>query len=130
IAAVCPLVYAQDETWESQDGLDEDAGREPTPPPGRGRRNARKKNHTRPDEAEVPGQTAKSSLFPDWPAPSFDWGIQPIVAATYRSDVGPGGRVRTTTLEGGLGAGLFGVPVVPGNIGFYLEPRGGYVFGS
>lgn len=72
----------------------------------------------------------ESHLFPDWPAASFDWFFGPVVAFRYQSiSADNASKVTSTTFEGGLGAGLVGIPVVKGNPGWVLGTDAGMAYG-
>ena len=73
---------------------------------------------------------SNSHLFPDWPTPSFGWGLSPVLGFRYRSvTTKEGGTKDETTSEiGGMGH-LRGIPLIPGNAGWYIEPDVGYVLG-
>ncbi len=75
-------------------------------------------------------ETNSSGLFPDWPTSDFDWFAGPVIGFKY-SDVSADNqpRTKTTTFEGGLTAGLSGIPIVPGNPGFQFAPDVGAAFG-
>lgn len=71
-----------------------------------------------------------AGFLPNWAVTPFDWYVNPIVAFKYQS-VSTDGQdpSKTTTVEGGLGAGLQGVPVVPGNPGLTVAPDAGMAYG-
>ncbi len=71
-----------------------------------------------------------SGVLPDWPTSDFDWYVGPVIGFKYTdtsADNQP--RTKTTTFEGGLTAGLSGIPVVPGNPGFQFAPDAGVAYG-
>lgn len=88
-------------------------------------------------DAEVVSQSPASSTppsasewFPSWPTDSFDWILQPILAFKYTEGVNETtGTTKTMAVEGGVAAGLSGIPVVPGNPGFTTGPRIGGAYG-
>ncbi len=90
------------------------------------KRKVQKTNDTAPKASEVQG----SGVLPDWPTSSFDWFAGPVFGFKY-SDVSADNqpRTRTTTVEGGLTAGLSGIPIVPGNPGLQFAPDAGMAFG-
>lgn len=90
------------------------------------KRKVQKQTDNAPKSTEVRG----SGVLPDWPTSSFDWFAGPVFGFKY-SDVSADNqpRTRTTTVEGGLTAGLSGIPIVPGNPGFQFAPDAGMAFG-
>lgn len=83
------------------------------------------------DSSAAPAaETHGSNLLPDWGTRDFDWFAGPVFGFKY-TDVSADGQPRTksTTLEGGLTAGLSGIPVVPGNPGFQFAPDAGVAYG-
>ena len=82
-------------------------------------------------ESEASSATgSESAWFPSWQPDGFDWLLQPIIAFKYTQGVNETtGTTRTSTAEGGLAAGLIGIPVVPGNPGFTVGPRAGVAWG-
>lgn len=71
-----------------------------------------------------------SGLLPDWPTSDFNWFVGPVIGFKYTdtsADNQP--RTKTTTFEGGLTAGLSGIPIVPGNPGFQFAPDAGMAYG-
>ncbi len=78
----------------------------------------------------VAATNESSGVLPDWPVSDFDWFINPIVGLQYTTTSVDGSPAhRSTTMEGGLGAGLSGIPVVPSNPGFTLAPDAGLAYG-
>ena len=73
---------------------------------------------------------ARSDWLPDWPASSFNWGLQPIVGFRRTVDDGADGKTTTDTSELGLSLGLKHIPIVPGNPGFNLSLEPGYTTGT
>ena len=87
------------------------------------------KNEAKP-VAATPPPVSENAWFPSWQPDGFDWMIQPIIAFKYTQGVNETtGTTRTSTAEGGLAAGLMGIPVVPGNPGFTVGPRAGIAYG-
>lgn len=82
------------------------------------------------DYASEDGETGNSSVFPDWPADTFDWTIGPILGARARNTEYAGVKYETLSSEIGLGARIKGIPVIPGNPGLTLEPYANYTWGS
>lgn len=75
-------------------------------------------------------QEARGGFLPDWPVTGFDWYVSPIAAFKYQATSTDGADpTKTTTFEGGLGAGVQGIPVVPGNPGFTVAPDAGLAYG-
>ncbi len=75
-----------------------------------------------------PGQGSR--LFPDWPTTEFDWFVAPIIGVKFASTEVDGKAKRSdTTIEGGLAAGLIGIPVPAGNPGAALAPDVGAAYG-
>lgn len=74
-------------------------------------------------------QTTPGVLFPDWSPENFDWNIGPVAGFRARqTDVG-GVRTDVVSSEFGLGARVQGIPLVPGNPGFTLQPYGTHTWG-
>ena len=93
--------------------------------PSQPQKKLKKKRQTRAptaDQDNTPGPTpTPSALFPSWTRPGFDWTLGPILGFSFTATTTPEtGTVRTTTLEGGLQAGLTDIPLAPGNPGFGL----------
>ena len=80
--------------------------------------------------AEKATEKVASMFFPDWSPPAFDWFIMPIIGFQYQENDSEIGRVHSTTFEGGLGAGLLGIPIVPGNPGLFFAPSASASLGN
>jgi hypothetical protein len=76
-----------------------------------------------------PRERERSSLyFPDWPAPSFDWSLNPVLGFRYSRVAGT--ATSQTLGELGVMAGLSGIAAQPGNPGVSLSPHAGYAVGK
>jgi hypothetical protein len=81
-------------------------------------------------EQEPEAPVSEHAWFPVWQPDRFDWMLQPIIAFKYTQGVNETtGTTRTSTAEGGLAAGLRGIPVVFGNPGYTIGPRAGVAWG-
>lgn len=78
-----------------------------------------------------PAKEQKSYFFPDWPAPKLDFSVSPVLGVqfTHENKRALDITTSTQTLELGVQGGLYGVPLVQGNPGLYIEPFAGYVYG-
>lgn len=72
----------------------------------------------------------EGAFFPDWKPVNFDWGIRPILGLQYTKITSDTGDLDTVSSEAGLAAHVQGIPVVPGNKGFYISPSIGKAWGS
>jgi hypothetical protein len=136
--AIVPAAQAQEDDSAAENGDDQT----PVKKKKKKKKKPSKAGHQPAEEAPEsapPSQPATKSAsqaahagawFPDWPADRFDWVFQPIFAFKYTQGVNEQtGTTRTSTAEGGLAAGLVGVPVVPGNPGLTTGPRVGVAYG-
>ncbi len=81
-------------------------------------------------EVKPSSELSESAWLPSWQPDSFDWMLQPIIAFKYTQGVNENtGTTRTTTAEGGLAAGLVGIPLVFGNPGYTVGPKAGVAYG-
>ncbi len=87
------------------------------------------KKVTKPLE-KAPAEATPSVLFPDWSPESFDWNVGPIAGFRARQTDVNGLRTDVLSSEFGLGARVFGVPLIPGNPGLTLQPYGSYTWGN
>ena len=80
---------------------------------------------------EGPKKEEPRRLFPNWPTPAFGLSVRPLIgyqSATTRK--GDGSVTKASTLEAGLAGAVQGIPVMPGNPGFYLAPELGFAVGN
>jgi hypothetical protein len=76
-----------------------------------------------------PTKATASMLFPDWIPEQFDWNIGPIAGFRARQTDIDGIRTDVVSSEFGLGVRVHGIPLVPGNPGFTVQPYGTYTWG-
>jgi len=124
LLAPTPGAQAQDEEFDEAPALDSSRPRQ------KKLKNLKGKDLQQ-DIAEKAAGKFIEAFFPDWPTPEFSWRLSPVIGVTYTDEyLDDVGHVKTTTFEGGIAAGISGIPLVPGNAGLYVEPSAGYVFGS
>jgi hypothetical protein len=81
------------------------------------------------DEPSTAASSGGDPLFPDWSVEPFDWFASPVIGFQLNTLDNDSGTVRTTTLEGGLMAGLEGISVMPGNPGLTWGVGAGAAWG-
>jgi hypothetical protein len=79
-------------------------------------------------KAAQPAASSKPSLFfPDWPAPSFDWWVNPVLGFRYQKNSADSYQALT---ELGVGVGMSGISPEQRNPGASLSPYVGYAIGK
>lgn len=138
LGAALPAAHAQEDDGSVESGEDQQPVKKKKKRKKKPAKTERQPAEEAPASAQPPQPAPKpvsqpshaSAWFPDWPTDRFDWILQPIFAFKYTQGVNEQtGTTRTSTAEGGLAAGLVGVPIVPGNPGFTTGPRIGAAYG-
>ncbi|MDB2447216.1 hypothetical protein N9W79_01185 [bacterium] len=79
---------------------------------------------------EVAKEAAINNLFPSWPVPKFDWGLDPLAGFELRSYTSGGTTQEVATTELGLYGNMRGIPFDPNNPGFVGDVGIGGTFGA
>ena len=125
LVAMAPQIFGQGQQQpqsksqeQNQSQIDEDSNTQTQKKQKKKRRKKKKRPHE------------PSKYLPDWPTSRFGWGIKPIVGFQQSETVISGAKTTTTISEAGGGFVVRGLPLIPGNVGIDISPRGSYTNGQ